>query len=269
MKSTNKNSKNSTKDRSSLRPELATVAPDERKRRSKSAVGAASPVRSELGTNSVLLNKTEASAEITWSLRYVIDRPNGANDEVVAAQEAGSWSTTADLTSLQTQTTQSIYTMVSATIDYVAALGDNAEAPAPTMVKIGYFRREGVALNERLADFFESARKIVTDLTDTPNQQLQHLTHVTIKQIGSHDIFVAFLKLTPRERAVVKLIVKGLPNKQIAYELGVSIATAKAHVGSILGKLNVSSRARVIALLANVDLAAIIRTSQGANDGAD
>ena len=49
--------------------------------------------------------------------------------------------------------------------------------------------------------------------------------------------------LTPRW-----LLTTGLPNKLIAYQIGVSEATIKAHVSAVLRKLRVRSRAQAIAL---------------------
>ena len=48
--------------------------------------------------------------------------------------------------------------------------------------------------------------------------------------------------LTERETEVLKLLARGKANKQIASALYVSEKTVKAHVSSILAKLNVSSR---------------------------
>jgi two-component system, NarL family, response regulator LiaR len=49
-------------------------------------------------------------------------------------------------------------------------------------------------------------------------------------------------RLTPREHEVLELICRGLPNKLIARELGVSEKTVKTHVGHVLAKLGVSDR---------------------------
>lgn len=48
--------------------------------------------------------------------------------------------------------------------------------------------------------------------------------------------------LTPRELQVVRLIVLGYSNTQIADSLCIAFPTAKAHVGSILGKFGVKNR---------------------------
>ena len=51
-------------------------------------------------------------------------------------------------------------------------------------------------------------------------------------------------KLTVREVEVLRLIVRGLSNKEIASELVISRRTAGAHVEHIYAKLGVSNRAR-------------------------
>ena len=57
----------------------------------------------------------------------------------------------------------------------------------------------------------------------------------------------ATLDLTEREMEVLTLVVQGKSNRQIADTLVISIATVKAHISSILSKLQVSSRAEAIA----------------------
>jgi DNA-binding NarL/FixJ family response regulator len=57
-------------------------------------------------------------------------------------------------------------------------------------------------------------------------------------------------ELTPQQFRVLMMIAEGLLNKQIAYDLGVSEATVKAHMTAIMRKLGVGNRTQV-ALLAN------------------
>lgn len=53
--------------------------------------------------------------------------------------------------------------------------------------------------------------------------------------------------LTPRERDVLALMAEGASNKAIARQLGISVHTAKFHVGSILGKLDATGRTDAVA----------------------
>jgi two-component system response regulator FixJ len=47
--------------------------------------------------------------------------------------------------------------------------------------------------------------------------------------------------LTPREREVLKGLAKGLPNKTIAYDLGISPRTVEIHRANLMNKLDVRS----------------------------
>ncbi|BAF60222.1 response regulator [Pelotomaculum thermopropionicum SI] len=60
--------------------------------------------------------------------------------------------------------------------------------------------------------------------------------------------------LTLREKEVLQLIVNGLSNKEIAGKLNITLRTVKAHVSSILMKLNVNDRtqAAVLAIQENL-----------------
>ena len=53
--------------------------------------------------------------------------------------------------------------------------------------------------------------------------------------------------LTPRERDVLTLMAEGASNKLIAKRLGISVHTAKFHVGSILDKLDATGRTDAVA----------------------
>ena len=61
-----------------------------------------------------------------------------------------------------------------------------------------------------------------------------------------HDIAL-FAPLTARQRQVASLITQGQANKEIAHALGITLATVKDHVHAILQKLNLPSRAAVMA----------------------
>ena len=57
----------------------------------------------------------------------------------------------------------------------------------------------------------------------------------------------AGIDLTPRERDVLVLMAEGASNKAIARQLGISVHTAKFHVGSLLEKLDATGRTDAVA----------------------
>jgi two-component system, NarL family, response regulator LiaR len=65
--------------------------------------------------------------------------------------------------------------------------------------------------------------------------------------------------LSERETEVLCLVARGLANKQIARELGITPSTIKCHVGSILGKLDLLSRTQVALYAARTGLVALER----------
>jgi len=52
--------------------------------------------------------------------------------------------------------------------------------------------------------------------------------------------------LTDREIEVLRLAARGKSNRQIAYELSLSMRTVQAHLGNIFNKLNVASRSEAV-----------------------
>ncbi|MGH6790471.1 MAG: response regulator transcription factor [Pseudolabrys sp.] len=59
--------------------------------------------------------------------------------------------------------------------------------------------------------------------------------------------------LTPQQVRVLMMLSEGLLNKQIAFRLGVSEATVKAHVSAILQKLGVESRTQAVIAAAKIE----------------
>jgi DNA-binding CsgD family transcriptional regulator len=92
---------------------------------------------------------------------------------------------------------------------------------------------EGAALE------FDAARAVFTDLGAVPD--LDRLAAVAAEpRTGDRG-------LTAREREVLTLVARGRSNRAIATELVISERTAATHVGSILAKLGVPSRAAATA----------------------
>jgi DNA-binding NarL/FixJ family response regulator len=89
--------------------------------------------------------------------------------------------------------------------------------------------------------------RIVTEVQEQLNWQRRSVPEAPGEQLA----------LTPRELQVLQAIARGLPNKAIAMELGISDHTVKFHVGSIFQKLNASSRSEAIAIAARSGLLAL------------
>jgi len=61
-----------------------------------------------------------------------------------------------------------------------------------------------------------------------------------------HGVLERMKRLTPRERQVMDLVVSGLPNKQIASRIGVSIKTVEVHRSRVMGKMDAGSLADLV-----------------------
>ena len=72
--------------------------------------------------------------------------------------------------------------------------------------------------------------------------------------LQSLDVADALASLTPQQFRVVSMLVEGLLNKQIAYELDVKEATIKAHMTEIFRKLGVHSRTQAVLAIGSLAL---------------
>ena len=74
---------------------------------------------------------------------------------------------------------------------------------------------------------------------------------------GQHEmkeLQVRYASLTAREREVMALVVSGLLNKQVGFELGISEITVKAHRGKVMQKMKADSLADLVKLAAKLHL---------------
>jgi FixJ family two-component response regulator len=77
------------------------------------------------------------------------------------------------------------------------------------------------------------------------------------------DLFKSLVStLTMRENEVFHLMVRGKPNKQIAFQIGTSERTVKAHRQVVMQKLQVRSFAEAVSIAERIGLIALMPTTQ-------
>jgi FixJ family two-component response regulator len=71
------------------------------------------------------------------------------------------------------------------------------------------------------------------------------------RETSEQEAFAArYSTLTPREREVLALLIRGLLNKQVAFELGIAEYTVQIHRGHIMRKMEADSFATLVKLTA-------------------
>lgn len=100
-----------------------------------------------------------------------------------------------------------------------------------------------------LAVIQQAVRDVLDGEEWWPQQEMQSVAVTAEAKAAS----AGLASLTPQQFRVLTMVCDGLLNKQIAYELGVSEATIKAHVTAIFRKLEVRTRTQAAMLLQHLE----------------
>ncbi len=163
--------------------------------------------------------------------------------------EGGAKTARPEVADLQRRAIASLQECADVALRLAECLGDGACPRDITCLHLGDWNRCDACFNEQVGRFFDQASKFMTAIAASAEPGPHAFRKAAVAASNSCDAFPErAASFTEAQQRVFELVITGLPNKLIAYEIGVAEATVKAHVSAVLRKLRVRTRAQAIAL---------------------
>ena len=109
------------------------------------------------------------------------------------------------------------------------------------------------AMKDGAVDFLPKPFK-TKDLLSAIGKALERDTHDVGEELQKNKIKALLDSLTPREKEVLRWVITGKLNKQIAYALGTKEKTIRVHRSRLMQKTKVSSEAELVRLAEKVNI---------------
>jgi FixJ family two-component response regulator len=123
--------------------------------------------------------------------------------------------------------------------------GSNTEIPIVFMTGHGDIPMSVRAMKAGAVDFLPKPFRD-QDMLDAVARAIEADRARRSSQQASSGVRESFERLSPREREVMTLVTRGLMNKQVAYELGLSEITVKLYRGQAMRKMGAGSLADLV-----------------------
>ena len=92
------------------------------------------------------------------------------------------------------------------------------------------------------------------ELWNAVDEAIEKCSRIRKNKSEKNNVLHLLKTLTPREYEIMRWIIAGMLNKQIAYKLGISERTVKFHRGNIMNKMQVVSVADLVRLTQKADI---------------
>jgi FixJ family two-component response regulator len=132
-------------------------------------------------------------------------------------------------------------------------LGINAQIPIVFMTGHGDIPMSVRAMKAGAVDFLTKPFRD-QDMLDAVDRAIEADRTRRSSQQAASGVRESFTRLSPREREVMTLVTRGLMNKQVAHELGLSEITVKLYRGQAMRKMGAGSLADLVRMAELLEL---------------